>query len=274
MLYNHKQKLDMSSNNILNKILNLLAVDKNELVELTRNVVYGSLFPDNEILEVSEWKMGVPVFLISEDGSKKPMKDGDYEVVISDVAEGRADGGPTKYAMKIEGNIISSLQIKQLRETKAITNKTNLSTMEEKATVPGTETPEMMADPIQDLPSEDKYATKAEIEEIKKALKDLSDALNSLMKEGSDEEMGSVEVKTTPKDTKTPNQEELGSYEKTASVPETTIPHKAENKKVKFNSARSLSGAPEAEKPSYSNFFNNEKIYESTRDRVMRRINS
>ena len=240
----------------MNKILNLLAVDKNELVELTRNVVYGSLVPDNEILEVSEWKMGVPVFLISEDGSKKPMKDGDYEVVISDVAEGRADGGPTKYAMKIEGNIISSLQIKQLRETKAITNKTNLSTMEEKATVPGTETPEMMADPIQDLPSEDKYATKAEIEEIKKALKDLSDALNSLMKEGSDEEMGSVEVKTTPKDTKTP------------------IPHKAENKKVKFNSARSLSGAPEAEKPSYSNFFNNEKIYESTRDRVMRRINS
>ena len=65
----------MSSNNILNKILNLLAVDKNELVELTRNVVYGSLFPDNEILEVSEWKMGVPVFLISEDGSKKPLKD-------------------------------------------------------------------------------------------------------------------------------------------------------------------------------------------------------
>ena len=77
MLYNHKQKLDMSSNNILNKILNLLAVDKNELVELTRNVVYGSLFPDNEILEVSEWKMCVPVFIISEDGSRKPLTDGD-----------------------------------------------------------------------------------------------------------------------------------------------------------------------------------------------------
>jgi hypothetical protein len=100
------------------------------------------------------------------------------------------------------------------------------------------------------------------------------DALNSLTKEGKDEEMGSVEVKTTPKDTKTPNQEELGSYEKTASVPATSIPHKAENKKIKFNSARSLSGAPEAEKPNYSGFFNNEKTYESTRDRVMRRINS
>ena len=195
----------MSSNTILTKILNLLAVDKNELVELTRNVVYGSLVPDNEILEVSEWKIGVPVFIISEDGSKKPLADGDYEVVIEDVAAGRADGGPTKYAMKIEGNKIESLQIKQLRETKAITNKTQLSTMEEKATVPGTETPEMMADPIQDLPSEDKYATKAEIEEIKKALKDLMDALNSLTKEGKDEEMGSVEKTAKVPETKTPN---------------------------------------------------------------------
>lgn len=264
----------MSSNTILTKILNLLAVDKNELVELTRNVVYGSLVPDNEILEVSEWKIGVPVFIISEDGSKKPMKDGDYEVVISDVAEGRADGSPTKYAMKIEGNKIASLMIKQLRETKAITNQTQLSTMEEKATVPGTETPEMMADPLKDLPSEEKYATKAEIEEIKKALKDLTDALNSLMKESSDEEMGSVEVMTTPKDTKTPNMEELGSYEKSVAVPESKVPNKSETKKIKFSSARSLTGAPEAEKPSYSDFFNNEKSFETTSQRVWRRINS
>jgi len=266
----------MSSNTILTKILNLLAVDKNELVELTRNVVYGSLIPDNEILEVSEWKIGVPVFIISEDGSKKPMKDGDYEVVIEDVAAGRADGGPTKYAMKIEGSKIESLQIKQLRETKSETNKTQLSSMEEKATVPGTETPEkeMMADPIKDLPSEDKYATKAEIEEIKKALKDLTDALNSLTKESKAEELGSKEVMTTPKDTKTPNQEELGSYEKTPMIPETKVPSKSETKKIKFNSARSLTGAPEAEKPNYTGFFNNEQTYETTKSRVMRRINS
>jgi hypothetical protein len=266
----------MSSNTILTKILNLLAVDKNELVELTRNVVYGSLVPDNEILEVSEWKIGVPVFIISEDGSKKPMKDGDYEVVIEDVAAGRADGGPTKYAMKIEGSKIESLQIKQLRETKSETNKTQLSSMEEKATVPGTETPEkeMMADPLKDLPSEEKYATKAEIEEIKKALKDLTDALNSLTKESSDEEMGSEEKTAKVPETKTPNMEELGSYEKSVSVPETKVPSKSETKKVKFTSARQLTGAPEVEKPNYSGFFNNEKSYESTRDRVWRRINS
>jgi hypothetical protein len=264
----------MSSNTILNKILNLLAVDKNELVELTRNVVYGSLVPDNEILEVSEWKMGVPVFVISEDGSKKPLADGDHEVVIEDTADGRSDGGPTKYALKIEGNKIASLQIKQLRETKAITNKTNLSTMEEKATVPGTETPEMMADPLKDLPSEDKYATKAEIEEIKKALGDLAKAVASLTGESESEEMGSVEVKTTPKDTKTPNQEELGASQKSVAIPQSQTPSKSETKKIKFNSARQLSGAPEAEKPNYSDFFNNEKTFETTRDRVMRRINS
>lgn len=266
----------MSSNNILNKILNLLAVDKNELVELTRNVVYGSLVPDNEILEVSEWKIGVPVFVISEDGSKAPLEDGDHEVVIEDVADGRADGGPSKYDLKIEGNKIASLQIKQLRETKSISNKTQLSSMEEKATVPGTETPEkeMMADPLKDLPSEDKYATKAEIEEIKKALGDLAKAVASLTGEASSEEMGSMEKTAKVPETKTPNQEELGAYEKTASVPETKVPSKSETKKIKFASARSLTGAPEAEKPSYSNFFNNEKTYESTRDRVWRRINS
>jgi hypothetical protein len=264
----------MSSNNILNKILNLLAVDKNELVELTRNVVYGSLVPDNEILEVSEWKIGVPVFVISEDGSKAPLEDGDHEVVIEDVADGRADGGPSKYDLKIQGNKIASLQIKQLRETKSISNKTQLSTMEEKATVPGTETPEMMADPLKDLPSEDKYATKAEIEEIKKALGDLAKAVASLTGEESSEEMGSVEKTAKIPQTKTPQIEELGSSEKSVSIPETKVPSKSETKKVKFASARSLTGAPEAEKPSYSNFFNSEKTYESTRDRVWRRINS
>ena len=68
--------------------------------------------------------------------------------------------------------------------------------------------------------------------------------------------------------------EELGSYEKTAKVPETKVPSKSETKKIKFASARSLTGAPEAEKPNYSSFYNNEKSYESTRDRVWRRINS
>ena len=254
----------------MNKILNLLAVDKNELVELTRNVVYGSLVPDNEILEVSEWKIGVPVFVISEDGSKKPLADGDHEVVIEDTGDGLSQGGPTKYAMKIEGNKIESLQIKQLRETKAIDKNSNtkLSTMEEKATVPGTETPEMMADPIKDLPSEDKYATKAEIEEIKQALKDLMDAVSSLTKEGKDEEMGAVEKTVAVPQTKSPQKEEMGAIEKTVAVPETKVP----GKKVKMSSARSLSGAPEVEKPSYNSFFNKDKSFESTRDRVFRRL--
>ena len=119
----------MDSKTLLNKIFTLLSIDAKE-VELTRNVVYGSLLPDNDILEVSEWKIGVPVFIISEDGNKKPLKDGEYDIVIEDTADGLSQGGPTKYALKIDGNKIESLQIKQLKETKAISNKTQLEKTE------------------------------------------------------------------------------------------------------------------------------------------------
>ena len=250
----------MDSKTLLNKIFTLLSIDAKE-VNLTRDVVYGSLLPDNDILEVSEWKIGVPVFVISEDGSKKPLKDGEYDVVIEDTADGLSQGGPTKYALKIDGNKIESLQIKQLKETKAISNKTELEktetmelkSMEEKAMVPETKSPEKeeMAEPLKDLGPEEKYATKAEIEDIKKAVEELAKALASLTKEKSSEE-------------------EMGSVEKKVSVPETKVP----SKDIKMSSARKLTGAPEAIKPSYNEFYNSKKEFETTQDRVFRRMNS
>lgn len=271
----------MNSKNLLDKILNLLAVSKEDAVELNRISVYGRKLPGNEILETAEWKLGVPVFVISEDGSKKPLEDGDHEVVIEDVADGRADGGPTKYSLSIAKGIVTSLQLKQLRETKSITNKTQLEktetmelgSMEEKAMVPETKSPEKeeMAEPLKDLGPEEKYATKAEIEDIKKSIADLTKALESLMKEGEGEQdLGSMEKTAKVPETKTPQKEELGSTEKSVSVPETKVP----GKKVKMSSARALTGAPEAAKPAYDEFFNKEKSFESTRDRVWRRMNS
>ena len=155
----------MDSKTLLNKIFTLLSIDAKE-VNLTRDVVYGSLLPDNDILEVSEWKIGVPVFVISEDGNKKPLTDGEYDIVIEDTADGLSQGGPTKYALKIDGNKIESLQIKRLKETKAISNKTQLEktetmelkSMEEKAMVPETKSPEKeeMQEPLKDLGPEEK----------------------------------------------------------------------------------------------------------------------
>ena len=248
----------MDSKILLNKIFTLLSIDTKE-VNLTRNVVYGSLLPDNDILEVSEWKIGVPVFVISEDGSTKPLKDGEYDVVIEDTADGLSQGGPTKYALKIEGNKIESLQIKQLKETKAISNKTQLektetmelSSMEEKAMVPETKSPEKeeMQEPLKDLGPEEKYATKEEIADIKKAVEALAKAMDSLMKEKSDET-------------------EMGSEEKKVAIPETKVP----GKDVKMSSARKLTGAPEAAKPSYNEFYNSKKEFETTQQRVFRKM--
>ncbi len=250
----------MNSKAILDKIFNMLAIDKNEIVELTRNVVYGSLLPDNDILEVSEWKIGVPVFVISEDGTKKPLMDGEYEIVIEDTADGLSQGGPTKYALKIDGKKIESLQIKQLKETKAITNKTQLEktetmelkSMEEKAMVPDTKSPEKeeMQEPLKDLGPEEKDATKEEIADIKKAVEALAKAMDSLMKEKSDET-------------------EMGSEEKKVVVPETKVP----TKEVKMSSARKLTGAPEAIKPSYNEFYKNTRNeFETTQQRVFRKM--
>jgi hypothetical protein len=248
----------MDSKILLNKIFTLLSIDAKE-VELTRDVVYGSLLPDNDILEVSEWKIGVPVFIISEDGTKKPLIDGEYDIVIEDTADGLSQGGPTKYALKIDGNKIESLQIKQLKETKAITNKTQsektetmeLKSMEEKAMVPETKSPEKeeMAEPLKDLGPEEKYATKAEIEDIKKAIEELTKAFASLTKEKGDET-------------------EMGSEEKMVTVPETKVP----GKEVKMSSARKLTGAPEAAKPSYNEFYNNKSEFETTQQRVFRKM--
>jgi hypothetical protein len=248
----------MDSKILLNKIFTLLSIDAKE-VELTRDVVYGSLLPDNDILEVSEWKIGVPVFVISEDGTKKPLIDGEYDIVIEDTADGLSQGGPTKYALKIDGNKIESLQIKQLKETKAITNKTQsektetmeLKSMEEKAMVPETKSPEKeeMQEPLKDLGPEEKYATKAEIEDIKKAIEELTKAFASLTKEKGDET-------------------EMGSEEKMVTVPETKVP----GKEVKMSSARKLTGAPEAAKPSYNEFYNNKSEFETTQQRVFRKM--
>jgi hypothetical protein len=41
-----------------------------------------------------------------------------------------------------------------------------------------------------------------------------------------------------------------------------------------MSSARKLTGAPEAVKPAYNEFYNNKKEFESTQDRVFRRMNS
>jgi hypothetical protein len=126
-----------------------------------------------------------------------------------------------------------------------------LKSMEEKAMVPETKSPEKeeMQEPLKDLGPEEKYATKAEIEDIKKAIEELTKAFASLTKEKGDET-------------------EMGSEEKMVTVPETKVP----GKDVKMSSARKLTGAPEAVKPAYNEFYNNKKEFESTQERVWRKM--
>ena len=175
----------MNATSTLTKIMSLLGIDKN--VNLSGDV-YGKL-ENGDIVASDFFQLGAVLFQIDESGSKKKVKDGEYKLFTP----GNQTDGPTTFMVRVKESIIEAMdEIREDAETKKqpTLSKTNglapqnLSTMENKE-MPKTQMEEVekLQEPLKDLPSGDKDAMKAEIEDIKKSLAALQEALASLMKE-------------------------------------------------------------------------------------------
>ena len=175
----------MNATSTLTKIMSLLGIDKN--VNLSGDV-YGKL-ENGDIVASDFFQLGAVLFLIDESGSKKKVKDGEYKLFTP----GNQTDGPTTFMVRVKESIIEAMdEIREDAEAKKqpTLSKTNglapqnLSTMENKE-MPKTQMEEVekLQEPLKDLPAGDKDAMKAEIEDIKKSLAALQEALASLMKE-------------------------------------------------------------------------------------------
>ena len=175
----------MNATSTLTKIMSLLGIDKN--VNLSGDV-YGKL-ENGDIVASDFFQLGAVLFQIDESGSKKKVKDGEYKLFTP----GNQTDGPTTFMVRVKESIIEAMdEIREDAEAKKQPTlfKTNglapqnLSTMENKE-MPKTQMEEVekLQEPLKDLPAGDKDAMKAEIEDIKKSLAALQEALASLMKE-------------------------------------------------------------------------------------------
>ena len=175
----------MNATSTLTKIMSLLGIDKN--VNLSGDV-YGKL-ENGDIVASDFFQLGAVLFQIDESGSKKKVKDGEYKLFTP----GNQTDGPTTFMVRVKESIIEAMdEIREDAEAKKqpTLSKTNglapqnLSTMENKE-MPKTQMEEVekLQEPLKDLPAGDKDAMKAEIEDIKKSLAALQEALASLMKE-------------------------------------------------------------------------------------------
>jgi len=176
----------MTAQNTLSKIMSLLGIEKQ--VELSGDV-YGKL-ENGDIVASDFFDYGHVLFLIDESGAKKRVKDGEYKLFTP----GNQTDGPTTFLIKLKDSCIYDMQ--EIREDAEATKQPTLSksnglapqnlskteNMENKDKM-NMEEVEKLQDPLKDLPSVDKDAMRAEIEDIKKALASLQEALASLMKE-------------------------------------------------------------------------------------------
>lgn len=171
----------MNATTTLSKIMGLLGIEKQ--VELSGDV-YGKL-ENGDIVASDFFDTGHVLFLIDESGSKKKVKDGEYKLFTP----GNQTDGPTSFIVKVKDSVIE--QMDEVREAEASKQPKlskenglapqNLSNMENKE-MPKTkmEEVEKLQEPL--TPTE-KDAMKAEIEDIKKSLASLQEALASLLKE-------------------------------------------------------------------------------------------
>jgi len=174
----------MSATTTLSKIMSLLGIEKD--VNLSGDV-YGKL-ENGDIVASDFFQLGAVLFLIDEAGSKKKVKDGEYKLFTP----GNQTDGPTTFMVRVKESIIEAMdEIREDAEAKkqptlSKTNglaPTNLSKTENMENKMNMEEVEKLQEPLKDLPAGDKDAMKAEIEDIKKSLAALQEALASLMKE-------------------------------------------------------------------------------------------
>lgn len=164
--------------------MSLLGIDKN--VNLSGDV-YGKL-ENGDIVASDFFQIGAVLFLIDESGSKKKVKDGEYKLFTP----GNQTDGPTTFIVKVKDSVIETMdEIREDAEAKkqptlsksnglAPQNLSKTENMENKMNM---EEVEKLQEPLKDLPASDKDAMKAEIDDIKKSLAALQEALASLMKE-------------------------------------------------------------------------------------------
>ncbi len=174
----------MNATTTLSKIMNLLGIEKD--VNLSGDV-YGKL-ENGDIVASDLFAIGHVMFQIDESGSKKKVKDGEYKLFTP----GGAVDGPVAFMVYMKDSVIETMdEIREADDAKkqptlSKTNglaPTNLSKTENMENKMNMEEVEKLQEPLKDLPASDKDAMKAEIEDIKKSLAALQEALASLMKE-------------------------------------------------------------------------------------------
>ena len=270
----------MNATTTLSKIMGLLGIEKQ--VELSGDV-YGKL-ENGDIVASDFFDTGHVLFLIDESGSKKKVKDGEYKLFTP----GNQTDGPTAFMMYVEDSVIKTLdEIREdadakkqptLSKTNGLSPNTNLSqqtninleSMENKMNM---EQVENLAEPL--TPTE-KDAMKAEIEDIKKSLASLQEALASLVKEKEASMASQVDegMNDEEKARKKLENEEMYAYGKNneASSAKSLQEKGSQNQNLSAIKNQLFKGAPiETSTPNANVKLNNQSV-ETSMDRVFKRL--
>ena len=224
------------------------------------------------------------MFLIDESGNKKKVKTGEYKLFTP----GNQTDGPTAFMMYVEDSVIKTLdEIREdadakkqptLSKTNGLSPNTNLSqqtninleSMENKMNM---EQVENLAEPL--TPTE-KDAMKAEIEDIKKSLASLQEALASLVKEKEASMASQVDegMNDEEKARKKLENEEMYAYGKNneASSAKSLQEKGSQNQNLSAIKNQLFKGAPiETSTPNANVKLNNQSV-ETSMDRVFKRL--
>ena len=267
----------MNATSTLTKIMSLLGIDKN--VNLSGDV-YGKL-ENGDIVASDFFQLGAVLFQIDESGSKKKVKDGEYKLFTP----GNQTDGPTTFMVRVKESIIEAMdEIREDAEAKKqpTLSKTNglapqnLSTMENKE-MPKTQMEEVekLQEPLKDLPAGDKDAMKAEIEDIKKSLAALQEALASLMKEKEAEMAKQKDEGMNDEKKAVEKEEEMYAYGKNNEAKQAKSLQEKGSQNQNLSAVRNqlFKGAPvEANAPLNIRLESNRQSVETSMDRVFRRL--
>ena len=270
----------MNASTTLSKIMGLLGIEKN--VNLSGDA-YGKL-ENGDIVATDFFQLGAVLFSIDESGAKKRLKDGEYKLFTP----GNQTDGPTAFMMFVEDSMIKTLdEIREdadakkqptLSKSNGLSPNTNLSqsqninleSMDNKMKM---EEVENLNEPLSPV---EKDAMRAEIEDIKKSLASLQEALASLVKEKeasmasqADEGMNDEE-----KARKKLEGEEMYAYGKNNEAKQAkSLQEKgSQNQNLSAIKNQLFKGAPiETSTPNANVKLNNQSV-ETSMDRVFKRL--
>lgn len=269
----------MNASSTLSKIMGLLGIEKN--VNLSGDA-YGKL-ENGDIVATDLFQVGAVLFQIDESGAKKKLKDGEYKLFTP----GNETDGPTAFMMFVEDSLIKTLdEIREdadakkqptLSKSNGLSPKTNLSqsqninleSMDNKMKM---EEVENLAEPLSPV---EKDAMRAEIEDIKKSLASLQEALASLVKEKEASMASQADEGMNDEEKAVKKEEEMYAYGKNNEAKQA----KSLQEKGSFNQNLSavrnqlFKGAPvETNATLNIKLESNRQSVETSMDRVFRRL--